>query len=192
MPMTDHEIRKYCLVETYHRGRPMIDPFSEEQRPDGVIGYGLSVAGYDLRMGTNFRRLRDETLPIDPKAFKSSEYEDRMFTRTTVLEGPVVIRPRSFILAESLEYLRIPDKWKGYISGKSTYCRCGLIYNTSPLESGWEGHATVCLINPLDLPIHVYVGEGLAAVEFLELKYVPEKLYKGRYQAAPGAQAAKV
>lgn len=140
----------------------MIEPFEERQRRDGVISYGLSSYGYDARVSDEFLIFTNvDNDVVDPKQFS-----DTSFVKRTV---PVcVIPPNSFALARTVEYFRVPDDVLVICVGKSTYARCGIIVNVTPLEPGWEGHVTLEFSNTTPLPARIYAHEG--ACQFLFLK----------------------
>jgi len=146
------EAMKYRTVKL-----PMIDPFSASVQGGGVISYGISHAGYDLRLAPEILIFKNTAnVIIDPKRFNDPDYQAKVFDR---LEGrilgnkhgeirePFVMPPHSYALGRSWEYLRIPDFIKGRCVGKSTLARCGILINTTPLEPGWEGHLTIEISN---------------------------------------------
>lgn len=177
---------------------PMIDPFSEAVSGDGVISYGLSHAGYDLRLAPEvwiFNNSYGEA--VDPKRFKDPEYVKRMFVVIKPIEpcslASVTIPAHGYALGRSFEYLRMPDHLKGRCVGKSTYARCGLIVNTTPVEPGWEGHLTIEISNSNPSPAVVYLMEGICQLEFEQLTAVPAVTYKGKkYDVQNGVTPAKV
>ena len=140
----------------------MIEPFEEKQKAAGVISYGLSSYGYDARVGDEFLIFTNvDNDVVDPKSFSETSFVKR---RTDVC----VIPPNSFCLASTVEYFRIPRDVLVICVGKSTYARCGIIVNVTPLEPGWEGHVTLEFSNTTPLPARVYAREG--ACQFLFLK----------------------
>ncbi len=189
MILRDAEIRALCLgfacpwrsnVEPL-----MIEPFSEGVQSGGVISYGLSHAGYDLRLGDKmlvFKNTRN--LVVDPKRFKEKEYTQQMFDEVSGCSH-FVIPPHSYVLAFSMELMRMPRWLKGRCVGKSTYARCGLVVNTTPVEPGWHGHLTIEIANTSPCPVVAYAGEGIAQMEFETLTGEPEADYGqkgGKYQ----------
>jgi dCTP deaminase len=175
----------------------MIDPFSESVSGNGIISYGLTSAGYDLRLGPEvlvFKNSYGHT--IDPKRFKDPNYTREVFD--TIAGGPgvaVTIPAHGYILGHSMEYLRIPRNLKARCTGKSTYARAGIIVNTTPLEPEWEGHLTIEISNSSPCPAVVYIGEGIAQLEFERLTDEPEVSYAdkgGKYQSQTGVTPAKV
>jgi dCTP deaminase len=157
----------------------MIDPFIESQIRDGVISYGLSSYGYDVRVADQFKIFTNiNTTIVDPKNFDEQSFVD--------FKGAVcVIPPNSFALARTVEYFRIPRNVLTICVGKSTYARCGIIVNVTPFEPEWEGHATLEISNTTPLPARIYAGEGIAQVIFFEADQVCERSYadkQGKYQ----------
>ncbi|MFQ5847722.1 MAG: dCTP deaminase [Candidatus Methylomirabilales bacterium] len=158
----------------------MIDPFVESQVRDGVISYGLSSYGYDIRVADAFKIFTNmNTTIVDPKNFSRQSFVD--------FQGAVcVIPPNSFALARTVEYFRIPRNILTICVGKSTYARCGIIVNVTPFEPEWEGHATLEISNTTPLPARIYAGEGIAQVIFFEADQVCERSYadkQGKYQS---------
>ena len=140
----------------------MIEPFVETQRRDGVISYGLSSYGYDARVSDEFRIFTNvDSAIVDPKDFRPESF----VTRT----GPVaIIPPNSFALAHTIEYFRIPRDVLVVCLGKSTYARCGIIVNVTPLEPEWEGQVTIEISNTTPLPAKIYAHEGICQFLFLQ------------------------
>ena len=168
----------------------MIEPFVEAQRRDGCISYGLSSYGYDARVAPEFKIFTnvDSTI-VDPKEVDLKNFVDR---ETDVC----IIPPNSFALARTVEYFRIPDDVLVICLGKSTYARCGIIVNLTPLEPGWEGYVTLEFSNTTPLPAKIYAGEGCAQVLFFESDKddVCETSYKdrgGKYQGQVGVTLPK-
>jgi len=158
----------------------MIEPFAQEQVRDGVISYGLSSYGYDMRVSDQFKLFAapEEGL-VDPKALDPASFE-------TVEGDACIIPPNSFVLARTVEYFRIPPGVLALTFGKSTYARCGVIINVTPFEPGWEGHVTMAISNTAPRPAKIYAGEGIAQVLFFEGDEPCLTTYadrKGKYQA---------
>ena len=158
----------------------MIEPFVEKQVREGVISYGLSSYGYDIRIADEFKIFTNiNTTIVDPKQFDPSSFVD--------FKGDAcVIPPNSFALARTIEYFRIPRSVITLCVGKSTYARCGIIVNVTPFEPEWEGIVTLEVSNTTPLPARIYAGEGIAQVLFFESDEVCETSYadkKGKYQA---------
>lgn len=161
----------------------MIEPFVDGQVRDGVISYGLSSYGYDIRVSTEFKIFTDVfTATVDPKAFDPRSFVD--------WEGETcTIPPNSFALARSVEYFRIPRNVLTVCVGKSTYARCGIIVNVTPFEPEWEGHVTLEISNTTPLPARIYANEGIAQVLFFESDEPCTRSYAdkgGKYQAQQG------
>ena len=169
----DHWIRKMALE---HK---MIQPFEGSQVSDGVISYGLSSYGYDIRVANDFKIFTNVySAVVDPKDFDINSMVD--------FEGDVcVIPPNSFALARTVEYFRIPRTVLTVCLGKSTYARCGIIVNVTPFEPEWEGFVTLEISNTTPLPAKIYANEGIAQVLFFEADEECETSYadkKGKYQ----------
>ena len=161
----------------------MIEPFEPAQVREGVISYGLSSFGYDIRVADEYKVFTDVfSVVVDPKHF-----DDRSFVD---MKGDhCIIPPRSFALARTLEYFRIPNDVLVVCVGKSTYARCGIIVNVTPLEPEWRGYLTLEISNTTPLPAKIYSNEGLAQLLFFQGDEVPEMTYamkKGKYQDQVG------
>ena len=157
----------------------MITPFVDGQIRDGVISYGLSSYGYDIRVTNEFKIFTNVySAVVDPKNFNSQSFVD--------FKGDVcIIPPNSFVLAQTIEYFRIPRDVLTVCLGKSTYARCGLIVNVTPFEPEWEGHVTLEISNTTPLPAKIYANEGIAQVLFFQSDEECETSYadrKGKYQ----------
>jgi dCTP deaminase len=169
----DHWIRRMALEQK------MIEPFVDSQVRDGVISYGVSSYGYDIRVADEFMIFTNvHSAIVDPKHFDTKSMVE--------FKGDVcVIPPNSFALARTIEYFRIPRKVLTVCLGKSTYARCGLIVNVTPFEPEWEGYVTLEISNTTPLPAKIYANEGLAQVLFFEADEECEVSYadkKGKYQ----------
>jgi dCTP deaminase len=166
-----------------HHG--MIEPFAGSQVRSGVVSYGLSSYGYDMRVADEFRIFTNvRSSIVDPKAFSDDSFVE--------FQGDVcIVPPNSFALARSVEYFRIPRHVLTICVGKSTYARCGIITNVTPFEPEWEGFVTLEISNTTPLPAKIYSNEGIAQVLFFEADAddVCEVSYadkKGKYQAQRG------
>jgi dCTP deaminase len=162
------------------REQHMIDPFVEDQVRDGVISYGVSSYGYDIRVADEFKIFTNVfSAVVDPKHFDPKSMVD--------FKGEIcVIPPNSFALARTVEYFRIPRTVLTVCLGKSTYARCGIIVNVTPFEPEWEGFVTLEISNTTPLPARIYANEGIAQVLFFEADEVCRTSYadkKGKYQA---------
>src|SRR3970040_1062906 len=158
----------------------MIVPFEECQIRKGVISYGLSSYGYDIRVANAFKIFTNvNSTIVDPKNFDEQSFVD--FT------GEVcIVPPNSFALARTVEYFKIPRNVLTICLGKSSYARCGIILNVTPFEPEWEGFATLEISNTTPLPAKIYANEGIAQIIFLEADEVCQVSYKdkkGKYQA---------
>ena len=173
----DRWIRKMALE---HK---MIEPFVEGQVRSGVISYGLSSYGYDIRVADEFKVFTNiNSTVVDPKNFDSRSFVD---LKTDIC----IIPPNSFALAKTIEYFRIPRDVLTICVGKSTYARCGLIVNVTPFEPEWEGYVTLEISNTTPLPARVYANEGIAQVLFFQSDEMCEVSYadkKGKYQKQQG------
>jgi dCTP deaminase len=170
----------------------MIDPFEPGQvrTVDGqrVVSYGTSSYGYDIRCAPEFKIFTNiNSTIVDPKAFDPSSFVD-------VRGNMCIIPPNSFALARTVEYFRIPRNVLTICLGKSTYARCGIIVNVTPLEPEWEGHVTLEFSNTTPLPARIYANEGCAQVIFIESDEVCETSYRdraGKYQGQTGVTLPK-
>jgi dCTP deaminase len=179
----DHWIRK---MATEHH---MIEPYADSQVRDGVISYGVSSYGYDIRVTDEFKIFTNVySAIVDPKAFDPRSMID--------FRGDVcIIPPNSFALARTVEYFRIPRGVLTVCLGKSTYARCGIIVNVTPFEPEWEGYVTLEISNTTPLPAKIYSNEGIAQVLFFEGDEVCERSYadkKGKYQYQQSIELPKL
>ena len=167
----------------------MIDPYNDRQVREGVISYGVSSYGYDLRVADEFKIFTNvNSAIVDPKKFDERSFID-------VRAESVLIPPNSFALARSVEYFKIPRDVLTICVGKSTYARCGIIVNVTPFEPEWEGFVTLEISNTTPLPAKIYANEGLAQVVFFESDEQCETSYKdkkGKYQAQQGIVLPKI
>jgi dCTP deaminase len=188
--LSDRQIRRLVKIE----------PFESAEKRPGKISFGVSSYGYDVRVGTRFKIFTPTThsgdiAVVDPKAFS-----DDMMVEIDVASRPadkryVIIPPNSFALCETVEYLDIPRNVLAICVGKSTYARCGLIVNVTPLEPEWRGKVTLEISNTTPLPARVYANEGVAQLIFLKADEVCEKSYAdkaGKYQDQGGLTLPKV
>lgn len=177
----DHWIKK--MAEQHQ----MIDPFVSEQikciDQKRIVSYGLSSFGYDVRCAGEFKIFTNiNSAVVDPKNFDRNSFVD---VKTDVC----IIPPNSFVLARTIEYFKIPRNVLTICLGKSTYARCGIIVNVTPLEPEWEGHVTLEFSNTTNLPAKIYANEGVAQMLFLESDEPCEISYKdrgGKYQGQKG------
>jgi dCTP deaminase len=181
--LPDHWIREMA------RNRGMIEPYAEGRRRKGRISFGTSSYGYDLRLSDEFKIPElSGAKHLDPKKMDRIRFED--------FKGRACVIPaNSFVLGRSLEYFRIPRNVLALCQGKSTYARCGIIVNVTPLEPEWEGYITMSLANTAPVPVKVYAGEGIGQVVFVQADQGCETSYadkKGKYQAQRHIQTAKV
>ncbi|MFM8845186.1 MAG: dCTP deaminase [Gammaproteobacteria bacterium] len=178
---SDHWIRRMAATQG------MIEPFEPGQvrSVDGqrIVSYGTSSYGYDVRCAREFKIFTNiNSTIVDPKAFDEKNFVD--------LDSDVcIIPPNSFALARTVEYFRIPRNVLVVCLGKSTYARCGIIVNVTPLEPEWEGHVTLEFSNTTPLPAKIYANEGVAQMLFFESDEVCSTSYKdrgGKYQGQRG------
>ena len=166
----------------------MIEPFEDRQVRAGVISYGVSSYGYDIRVADEFKVFTNiNSTIVDPKNFDERSFVD--------IKGDCIIPPNSFALAKTIEYFRIPRDVLTVCVGKSTYARCGLIVNVTPFEPEWEGYVTLEISNTTPLPAKVYANEGIAQVLFFQSDETCEVSYadkKGKYQKQQGLTLPKL
>ncbi len=167
----------------------MITPFVESQVRKGVVSYGLSSYGYDVRIANEYKIFTNlNSTIVDPKEFDEQSFVD--FKGQTCM-----IPPNSFALGRTVEYFRIPRQVMTICVGKSTYARCGIITNVTPLEPGWEGHVTLEISNTTPLPARIYSGEGIAQILFFESDEACLASYsdkQGKYQGQVGVTLPKL
>ncbi|GGF65653.1 MULTISPECIES: dCTP deaminase [Terasakiella] len=167
----------------------MIEPFVDGLNRDGVISYGLSSYGYDARVASDFKIFSNvDSATVDPKSFD----DDCFVTRD---QDYVIIPPNSFALGHTVEYFRIPRDTLVICLGKSTYARCGIIVNVTPLEPEWEGHVTLEFSNTTPLPAKIYANEGACQFIFLKADEVCETSYAdraGKYMGQRGVTLPKL
>jgi dCTP deaminase len=158
----------------------MIEPFVDTQVRKGVISYGVSSYGYDIRVADEFKIFTNVySAVVDPKAFDTHSMVDYR-------GESCIIPPNSFALARTVEYFRIPRSVLTLCVGKSSYARCGIIVNVTPFEPEWEGYVTLEISNTTPLPARIYANEGIAQVIFFEGDEECQTSYadkKGKYQA---------
>jgi dCTP deaminase len=167
----------------------MIEPFADRQVRQGVISYGVSSYGYDMRVANEFKVFTNvRTTIVDPKNFDANAFVE-------IQAEVCTIPPNSFALARSVEYFRIPRRVLTVCVGKSTYARCGIITNVTPFEPEWEGFVTLEISNTTPLPARIYANEGIAQVLFFESDEDCEVSYadkKGKYQGQIGITTPKM
>tara|TARA_A100001011_G_C14313875_1_gene846962 strand:+ start:3052 stop:3606 length:555 start_codon:yes stop_codon:yes gene_type:complete len=169
--------------------KKMIRPFVSSQIRKGKISYGLSSYGYDARVSNEFKIFTNVNSGIvDPKIFKKDSF-------VTKKGKECIIPPNSFALASTMEYFKIPENILVICLGKSTYARCGIIVNVTPLEPGWEGHVTLEFSNTTPLPAKIYANEGVAQFVFLRGNEKPQTTYanrKGKYMKQKGVTLPRI
>jgi dCTP deaminase len=167
----------------------MIEPFEDRQVRAGVVSFGLSSYGYDVRVADEFKVFTNVyNTVVDPKGFDPRSFVD-------IKADVCIIPPNSFALARTIEYFRIPRDVLTVCLGKSTYARCGIIVNVTPFEPEWEGHVTIEISNTTPLPAKIYANEGIAQVLFFQSDEPCEISYtdkSGKYQAQRGVTLPKI
>ena len=181
--MPDHWIRQQAEQNA------MIVPFVEKQQRQGLISYGVSSYGYDARLANEFKIFTNvDSAVVDPKNFNEASFVDRTL-------DVCVIPPNSFVLARTVEYFKIPRDILAICVGKSTYARCGLIVNVTPIEPGWEGHVTLEISNTTPLPAKIYAHEGICQFLFLKGDSACEISYAdkgGKYMGQTGVTLPRI
>ena len=176
--LSDREIRDQIVIK----------PMADGQTRPGVVSYGVSSYGYDARVGRHFKVFTNvHSAIVDPKEFSPQSFVD--------VEGDCIIPPNSFALAETVEYFEIPRDVICICLGKSTYARCGIIVNVTPLEPEWRGKITIEISNTTPLPAKIYAEEGIAQILFLRAENVCETSYadkKGKYQDQVGLTLPRI
>jgi dCTP deaminase len=180
------------LCDSQIRELVKIEPFAAAEKREGKISYGVSSYGYDIRVGTRFKIFtptprHGDIAVVDPKRFS----DDMMVEVDTAVTGSayVIIPPNSFALCETVEYIEVPRDVLAICVGKSTYARCGLIVNVTPLEPEWRGKVTLEISNTTPLPARIYANEGIAQVLFFQGDEPCEVSYadkKGKYLKQTG------
>src|SRR5210317_1369913 len=176
-------------IKTMATKSGMIKPFVSKQVRKGKISFGLSSYGYDARVSNEFKIFTNVNSGIvDPKVFKKESF-------VTKIGKECIIPPNSFALARTMEYFKIPEDVLVICLGKSTYARCGIIVNVTPLEPGWEGHVTLEFSNTTPLPAKIYANEGACQFLFLQGNERPEVTYAdraGKYMGQRGVTLPKL
>ena len=176
-------------IKQMAKEKKMIEPFEENQIRKGGISYGVSSYGYDARVSNHFKIFTNvDSAVVDPKKFSQASFVDR---KTDIC----VIPPNSFVLASTVEYFRIPRDIMVICLGKSTYARCGILVNVTPLEPEWEGHVTLEFSNTTPLPAKIYANEGACQFLFFKGNVDCEISYadrKGKYQGQKGVTLPKL
>lgn len=194
--LSDKAIREHCAdPDLWFADRPLVSPFSESVQEG--ISYGLTSGGYDARLHNEVLVYKVGTTRIesvDPKQFRNLEYRARMFDEYVAEPGGKIILPGlTYALVQTFEEFSLPRWLKGRCVGKSTYARCGLIVNTTPLEQEWWGRLTVEVF--ASVPITLYVGEGICQIEFERTEGICEVSYadkRGKYQGQQHVTPPKV
>ena len=176
-------------IKQMAKDHKMISPFEDQQVRGDKISFGVSSYGYDARVSNEFKIFTDvDSVIVDPKNFKNNSFVSRK-------GNECVIPPNSFALASTVEYFKIPKNILVICLGKSTYARCGIIVNVTPLEPGWEGYVTLEFSNTTPLPAKIYANEGAAQFVFLKGNEEPEITYDqrdGKYMKQTGVTLPKI
>ena len=176
-------------IKRMARAHGMIEPFVDAQVRQGVVSYGVSSYGYDVRVGDEFKVFTNVyNTVVDPKNFDPQSFVD-------IKADVCIVPPNSFALASTVEYFRIPRDVLTVCLGKSTYARCGIIVNVTPFEPEWEGHVTIEISNTTPLPAKIYANEGIAQVLFFQSDEACEVSYKdkkGKYQSQRGVTLPRI
>jgi dCTP deaminase len=180
--LSDHQIEKHVKI----------DPFDKGGKRAHTISYGVTSYGYDVRVGTRFKVFTNVfSATVDPKNFDPRSFVDVDGSTN----GYILIPPNSFALCETVEYFEIPRDILAICVGKSTYARCGIIVNVTPLEPEWKGKITIEISNTTPLPAKIYANEGIAQIIFLRGEEICKRSYadkSGKYQDQPGLTLPKV
>lgn len=212
MLLSDWEIRALCIEKEYrdlyrcapfihgmedNGFRPLLEPFAENTSGNGIVSYGLTHAGYDLRMDKEIwvnKPTYGEI--IEPRRMKEEGYSDRLYDKIiTDPDKGFIVPPHSYILGKAYEYMRFPRHLKGRVVGKSTLARCGVLINCTPMEPGWHGYLVIEVANISPSPIRLYAMQGIAQLEIEGLSKEPETDYNdkgGIYQNQTGVTPARV
>lgn len=182
-------LRNDAWIEQMAMNHDMIRPFINHQVRNGVISYGLSSTGYDIRLGSRFLYLKRGQSVFDPKIQNQYDWD--------VIEShnPIILQPNDYVLGHSIEYFKLPEDTMVLVTGKSTYARSGLIVNFTPGEPGWEGEWTIELSNPTHRSVKVYPNEGIAQCIFLQandVASIPYNKKQGKYMHQSGVTIAKI
>ena len=176
-------------IKKMAKSHKMINPFVPKQTRKGKISFGLSSYGYDARVSNVFKIFTNvNSAVVDPKNFKKEGF-------VTKKSNVCIIPPNSFVLATTIEYFKIPENVIVICLGKSTYARCGIIVNVTPLEPGWEGNVTLEFSNTTPLPAKIYANEGAAQFIFIKGNEKPETTYsqrRGKYMKQKGVTLPKI
>ena len=176
-------------IKRMAKEQEMISPFEEKQIRGNSISYGVSSYGYDARVADEFKIFTNvNTEIVDPKNFKSTSFVSRKGSEC-------IIPPNSFVLASTVEYFKVPEDVLVICLGKSTYARCGIIVNVTPLEPSWCGHVTLEFSNTTPLPAKIYANEGVSQFVFIKGNEKPNVTYakrKGKYMKQKGVTLPKI
>lgn len=181
-------LKSSAWIKEMSEDNSLLDPFIDRSVRDGVISYGLGPYGYDIRLDKVFKKIRRENKVIDPHSINDTDYE-------LITGEEIIIEPNSYILGKSLEYFKMPKKILGIVFGKSTYARCGILVNVTPVEPEWQGHLTISISNVSGNKVTLHPFQGIAQVIFLESDENPLYSYKdlkGKYNNQDGITISKI
>lgn len=181
-------LKSSVWIKEMSENNSLLDPFIDRSVRDGVISYGLGPYGYDIRLDKVFKKIRQGKKIVDPHSISDTDYD-------LIADEKVVIEPNSYILGKSLEYFKMPKKILGIVFGKSTYARCGILVNVTPVEPEWQGHLTISISNVSGNMVTLHPLQGIAQVIFLESDENPLFSYKdlkGKYNNQDGITISKI
>ena len=181
-------LKSSAWIKEMSEKNSLLDPFIDRSVRDNVISFGLGPYGYDIRLDKVFKKIRKENKVVDPHSISDTDYE-------TITGNKVIIEPNSYILGKSLEYIKMPKKILGIVFGKSTYARCGILVNVTPIEPEWQGHLTISISNVSGNNVTLHSLQGIAQVIFLESDKNPLYSYKdlkGKYNNQDGITISKI
>jgi dCTP deaminase len=189
MILCDKTIRRLSLDDAGRPWRyPLLYPYAPPTSGNGVVSFGETSAGYDLRLHRKAKIFKNTKCKyIDVRKFKDPEYA-HMFDELEADQDGIIWIPAapSYILGMSVEFIRVPRNLKGRVVGKSTYARAGIIVNTTPLEPGWEGHLTIEIANMAPLPVALFADQGIGQLEFEMLDETPDNTYDTKHSGSAG------
>ena len=181
-------LKSSAWIKEYSGEHSLLDPFVDHSVRENMISYGLGPYGYDLRLAKEYKKIKGTTISIDPYGISDNDYES--FTQD-VIEIP----PGSYILGKSLEYIKMPKKIIGLVFGKSTYARCGILVNVTPVEPEWEGFLTISISNVSGNKVKLHPLQGIAQIIFFESDLPPLYSYKdlnGKYNNQDDITISKI
>ena len=181
-------LKSSTWIKTQAEQKQLINPFVPHSEREGVISFGLGPYGYDLRLDTTYKITKSDTSLLDPHQMKEDQFN-------TISENKILLSPGTSILAKTVEYLVMPKKVLGLVFGKSTYARCGILINVTPIEPEWSGFITMAIANVSNTKVALYPNEGIAQILFFESDQLPLYSYKelkGKYNDQKDITIAKI